>query len=146
MARGQQKQAKKAVEVVGGKNPRIQAASGQGQTLSWRIGSIDAQHTSWGWVSLDMQTLGYIRTKLAAFETMTWNELQGAKHKFIPVENLSSDAKKRLAEIKRDDVDGLYELRFSGVERLWGTRIGDVMQIVWWDPQHEVCPSSLRNT
>lgn len=140
------KKPKKAIDVEGGKNPRIQAPASQDQPLAWRIGSVDAKHANWGWAALDMKTLGYIRSKLAQFETMTWNELQGAKHKYIPVASLSSDAQKRLEEIRRDDFDGLYELRFSGAERLWGARVGDVMHIIWWDPLHQVCPSTLRNT
>lgn len=77
---------------------------------------------------------------------MTWGEIRGDKHKFIPSENLCTEARRRLVDIAQDDADGLYELRLSGTERVWGHRIEDVCHLVWWDPDHTVCPSTLRNT
>ena len=52
----------------------------------------------------------------------------------------------RLRELQQDDSDGLYELRFGGKERVWGIRRDDRFCILWWDPEHMVCPSTLKNT
>jgi hypothetical protein len=27
-------------------------------------------------------------------------------------------------------------------ERLWGFRRGSVFHVVWWDPDHKVCPTA----
>jgi len=42
--------------------------------------------------------------------------------------------------------DALYSLRLSGKLRLWGVRDRSVLQLLWYDPEHQVCPSPLKNT
>jgi hypothetical protein len=78
---------------------------------------------------------------------MTLGELlSDAGCKPIPVESFSPEAKKRLKEIDLDDYDGLWELRVSGKPRVWGILNHNIFYLVWWDPDHKVCPSHLRHT
>jgi hypothetical protein len=101
----------------------------------------------WGWHRMDAATAIFLHGKLSSFETMTWANLINSPHnKRIPVEHLSLDAQNRLIERRLDDQDDVWELRLGGRQRVWGYRVGDVMHLLWWDPEHEVCPSRMRNT
>jgi hypothetical protein len=114
---------------------------------AWRLASLEMVD-KWGWHSLDTEKLKDIHAKLSGFESMTWNEiLVNAKKQnhSVQVSNLSNEAKSRLQIIKQDDVDELVSLRVSGKERIWGIRENEVLNILWWDPDHEVCPSLKNN-
>lgn len=45
-----------------------------------------------------------------------------------------------------DDQDALVSLGLTGRERIWGFIANGVMNLLWWDPNHEVCPSLLKHT
>jgi len=95
-------------------------------------------------------------SRLGEMEGRTWNEairstntrkgrggggMVGAV-KAIPVGDLCAAAQDRLAELRQDDRDELWEIRITSEARLWGIREGDRFYLLWWDPEHEVCPSS----
>jgi predicted DNA-binding transcriptional regulator AlpA len=40
----------------------------------------------------------------------------------------------------------LFSLRLSSLERLWGLRSNDVFSVLWWDPNHQICPSPKKHT
>ncbi len=103
----------------------------------------------YGWHELDAAKLNFIRQKLANFETMTWGEiLINAKkhHHTVATADLCAQARKRLTELKLDDVDGLVSLKLSGTNRIWGMFSAGVLTLLWWDPDHEICPSTLKHT
>lgn len=107
----------------------------------------------WGWASLSRETwLNNIFEKFRNFESMTWAEIlqarggrnRGNNSHYVPIENLSTAAQRRLQELHQDDVDELFSLRLSGTERVWGIMQGRVLRIIWYDPDHEVCPMTGR--
>ncbi|QWR76740.1 hypothetical protein [Candidatus Magnetomonas plexicatena] len=111
----------------------------------WRIGMIDFEG-NWGWGKLNsMYDIKTILCKLKDFETMTWGEIEKkitrkgtpANH-LISVDKICREARDRLREIKLDDYDNIYTLRFSGKERLWGFREAEILHILWWDNDHSV--------
>jgi hypothetical protein len=128
------------------KKPAALAASVERPTITWRFGIFD-HDGPWplhGVLDADHREL---LEKLGTFETMRFDELIGSRGlKYIPIAKLDTKAQRRLEEINRDDVDGLWELHVKGLPRMWGVRDGEVMSFLWWDPKHEVCPSHLRNT
>ena len=63
---------------------------------------------------------------------------------FISIDKLCKDAQKRLEELHLDDVEELYSLRLTGTKRLFGIRVGASLEILWYDPDHSICPS-IRN-
>jgi hypothetical protein len=85
--------------------------------------------------------------KLQEYESMHWADVEGptGSH-FVPVENFSPDAQRRLEEINQNDVESLFSLRMKGKERLWGLRDRAVLRLIWWDPDHAVCPSFKKHT
>jgi hypothetical protein len=84
---------------------------------------------------------------LQSLETMTWSDIHGTGSHPIPVDSLCKDARDRLSAIgKGDEYQELYSVRLSGRERIWGMRLGSELYLLWWDPEHEICPSKLKHT
>jgi hypothetical protein len=46
----------------------------------------------------------------------------------------------------QDDVEAVLSLRISARERVWGILDGPALQVLWWDPEHQVYPVERRNT
>lgn len=130
------------------KKPRVDSdlAPKEISTISWHIKLLDKSGL-WHWNNIQNDTLWKaILEKLANFETMTWEEIiRGGSHP-IKVSDLCSNAQKRLREIKQDDIEELFSLRLEGKPRIWGIRNQGILKILWWDPNHEVCPSEKKHT
>lgn len=115
---------------------------------SWRIAKIELVDP-YGWHEIQRAKILDVRQKLASFEGRTWNEILIQSKKFnhsVPKDKLSKSARDRLAELRLDDVDELVSLRLSATERVWGIREEGVLRVLWWDPNHLVCPSEKKNT
>ena len=78
---------------------------------------------------------------------MTWGEIlaDGNNH-LMAISNLTKDAQDRLEEIGQLDIDQLVSLRVAGKPRVWGILEHSTLKILWWDPEHLVCPSLKRRT
>jgi hypothetical protein len=115
---------------------------------AWRVSLLEMRDP-FGWHEVSREKLAEIREKLSNFESMTWNEILIVAKKFhhtVQVIELDRRAQDRLKEINQDDIDEIVSLRLSNKERVWGIRENEVLKILWWDPNHEICPSLLRNT
>ena len=99
-----------------------------------------------GWHTIDSTLLLEIRGKLRNFESMTWGTIIGANSHQVPTESLCKEARDRLAALHLDELEELFSLRLSGKERVWGVLEHNVLTILWWDPDHQVCPSLKKNT
>ena len=101
----------------------------------------------WGFSNLSVEHVKLISDKCKGFEGMTVGQLMALpSSKQIEWNKMCRDAQKRAETIQLDHFDGLVELRLGGRERLWGILEGHCFYIVWWDPDHEVCPSTKKNT
>ncbi|WP_333309597.1 hypothetical protein [Microcoleus sp. N9_A2] len=103
----------------------------------------------YGWQNIDGEKLKEIQTKLTNFESMTWREIlvdSKKQNHTVPINKLSKLARERLSEINLDDLDELTSLRLSATERIWGILNQGVMELLWWDPNHEVYPTQKKNT
>ena len=102
----------------------------------------------WGWKSCtDSHFWNVIFGKARSFETMTWTDiLRGGNNHQIKVNQICLEAQKRLAEIRQDDIDDLYSFGLMGKPRLWGIRDGRIFKVLWWDPEHTICPSYKKHT
>jgi hypothetical protein len=85
---------------------------------------------------------------------LTWAEIEAQKtgsgtnrhkkHHDQEVESLRSEAREALRQRKLSVIFGdnnIFRFRVDGTTRLWGFRQGRIFHIVWWDPNHEVCPT-----
>lgn len=113
--------------------------------VGWRFGRAD-KHGPWAWSNHSCETLLETIAKLADLESMREDEWRQRGCHPVPLEQLCKDAHNRLRELDQDDLDELMSFRLSGAERVWCIRDRNVMRVLWWDPQHEVCPSLLKNT
>ena len=84
--------------------------------------------------------------RMGALESMTWTDIDKTGSHFIDVGSLSPAARKRLQDIGQDDVDQVYSLRIVGKERVFGIRDRWILKVMWWDPEHGVCPSHKKHT
>ena len=125
--------------------------SSNDQNPAWRISRMDVVDP-FGWHKLSKDKAIIVRAKLAAFESRTWNDIlvkDSEKNHSVGVEQLCRQAQKRLTKIKHDDLDELISLHLSGRERVWGYRDAlrpEILQLLWWDPDHQVCPSPKMHT
>jgi hypothetical protein len=114
--------------------------------ISWRFAKFD-HDGPWPLHGIEPEQHRQLLEKLGQFEKAKFADLSGERGaKFISVDSLDGLAQQRLEALELDDSPGLWELHLGGKPRLWGTREGEVMILLWWDPEHEVCPSRKRNT
>ena len=136
-----------AATVDGRRRPVVAEAVGGGDGLiHWRFGLVD-HDGRWAWPNVGRGDYhSEVLTKLALFEQKSWNEVQGTGSagtgKDIPLESLCNDAQRRLIDLGLDDQDRIAELRLTGPQRVWAVRRGDLLHLLWWDPEHEVCPTT----
>ncbi len=131
-----------------GKNPRTSPGFPTDQTrkLSWHVQRLDMDGP-FGWNNLDKPTLlTSILPKLKGFESQTWPETLGRNSHEVSVASLCRDAQRRLDSIGQSDIEQLVSLRLTGKQRIWGIRQDGVFCLLWWDPEHLVCPSQKRHT
>ncbi len=113
---------------------------------AWRIGTLDLVG-QWGWQEIEKEFFfNKILPKIKNFETMLWNDILGRNNHAVLVSQISREAQVRLEDLKLDDNESLISLRLTGTQRIWGIRIGNILQLLWWDPNHEVCPSEKKHT
>ncbi|GFO82208.1 MAG: hypothetical protein A49_18350 [Methyloceanibacter sp.] len=78
---------------------------------------------------------------------MTWAEVDGPSGShFVNFEKLCPAAQKRLGELEKDEQGALFSVRIQGKMRVWGIRDVGILRILWFDPNHQVCPSKKKGT
>ena len=122
-------------------------------TMRWTIEWADrAESWSWGvprdWG--DEQWSADLRPKLEEFGKLTWAEIErqaygneGKRHRcHHPMETceIGSEALARLVTLERELPDTIFRFRLGNLPRLWGFRIVDQFQVLWFDPTHKVYP------
>lgn len=114
--------------------------------ITWRIGRLQYKEESlYSW-RMSADKLIEVVQKLGGWEGSSLDEILGRNSHEVKVEQLAKEAQKEMVRLKIDDVESLLSLRLRGKERIWGIRRGQVVELLWWDPEHEVCPSTLRHT
>lgn len=81
--------------------------------------------------------------KLTSSEGMTWRDIEQATHgrknksmhHEVHYSAMNRDASNRCIELK---YDSLYSLRLNNKERLFGQRVGNVFEVIWYDSDHSV--------
>ncbi len=98
----------------------------------------------WCFSKMKGKELAKALKRLGEFEKMTWAVIEANGSHFVAVDEIINNAKRRLAKIKQEDTDSFFSLRMNGKRRIWGIRKRHILYIMWWDPNHEVCPSSKK--
>ncbi|MFZ2446667.1 MAG: hypothetical protein WAW37_09935 [Syntrophobacteraceae bacterium] len=150
MAKNKEKKVPKSKAKIGlKKHPRIEEEpSFNREMISWHVSLLEVV-APFGWHAVHRDKLDEIRQKLSQFESQTWNEIliKGKKQNHtVSLVKLCPEARERLMELKQDDVEGVISLHLQGKERIWGIRDKHILKILWWDPDHLVCPSLKKHT
>lgn len=131
------------------KTPKVEAApNAYDQHPAWRISSME-MIGPFGWQTIPNNKVVEIINKLSALERLTWKEILADRnqgHHRVSVDRIIKEAQDRLRKIRQDDVYELVSLRLSGKERVWGIFEAGVLRILWWDPEHQICPSIKKHT
>ncbi len=113
---------------------------------AWRVSLLE-MHTPYGWKALGEAEAIQVRDRLASYESMKWKEIVPSyRSHLIKVSDLSKEARDHLAAIEQDDVDSVVSLGIDQLSRVVGILEHNVLKVLWWDPSHEVCPSTKPNT
>ena len=75
---------------------------------------------------------------------MTWGEIiqqaggrrHGNNHHLVEVATLTRKARRRLEEIRQDDIDEIFSFRLTARTRVYGLTEGRVFKLLWYDPFH----------
>jgi hypothetical protein len=89
------------------KHARLGAAPDEAERSRpvWRVGLIDWEGP-YGWGALDaVATVRELWARLRDFESMTWVDIERAGSHNVALDQLSTEARARLAELKLDDVE-----------------------------------------
>ena len=128
------------------KRAKASAPTIHGQPLSWRFSACD-RGGAWAWTALsDPIQYKNVMEKLQEFEKRNWDQITRSGTHPIAVSSIERRAQNRLREIYKDDVDELMSFRLTGRKRVWCVRQLSVMKILWWDPNHEICPAPRKHT
>jgi len=128
-----------------GRRFRSASQNGEAEYICWRFSVMDMDGP-FSFAGMKARTWRRILEKMRQWDSMTWQELTGDDNHAIPVERLSHEAQSRLIEIGQDDIDEIFSLRMTGRERLIGIRDRHIFRVLWWDPEHHVCPSHKKHT
>lgn len=120
--------------------------STQNKNLIWKVTRID-DSSQWGWHKMSCPDfLRRIWGKMRHFETMKWIDILGKDHHTIPIQDIIGPAQRRLVELGHDDVERLVSFHITGKQRIWAIRSEEMAFLLWWDPNHEFCPSPKKHT
>src|SRR5437763_1834862 len=125
------------------KIPKAKDPEIHGLPLAWRFSACD-KGGPFSWMALDHgHPFKEVMERLHEFETKTWEEIIRTGSHPIEVYKCEKPAKDRLADIQQDDIDQLMSFRISGKKRVWCIPDRNIMKVLWWDPDHQICPSHL---
>jgi len=119
----------------------------------WSFRRCDFEHPKWG-LSNNAINLPKVFKYLASLESRKWGDIltdtsgrrENTRNHLIEFAELTREAQKRAIEITVDEFDPLCSIAMGGRERVWGHISEGVFYIIWFDMQHEICPSNKRNT
>lgn len=124
--------------------------------VKWSTKLIDTGYCGdWDW-DLSPNEIKALLSFLEDVANKTWGEITSElvgsgkhgsrhhKHHDQGIDTLCSDAQDRLAVhlANQELPETLFRFRLSGKTRLWGTRTREVFNIVWFDRNHCVYPTS----
>ncbi len=130
------------------KEPKIAAPppTFRGGVIAWRFNAVD-KNGPFSWLELsDPAEYKAVIEALADIETMQEAALDARGCHFISLSKLAKVAQDRLTELQLDDLDELYSIRLNGRGRVFCVHRPKYMRVLWFDPDHQVCPSVKKHT
>ena len=100
----------------------------------------------WNWDAVNGTRLRDFLEKIFSVQKLSWKEIHDGDSHLVDVIKIIPSARKRLQEIGQDDLDQLYSLRLAGKLRVWCIKDNNILWLLWWDPQHSICPCEKKHT
>jgi len=132
-----------AARVVASKAPQARPPAANSLNPRWSFVRVDHEGP-WPWDGISGDRLVSLMKRLADLERATWAGMGQAGSHFVAVGRIAPEAQRRLPQLQLDDVDELFSARIGARGRIWGTRVRDTLFLMWWDPEHRVCPGLDR--
>lgn len=91
-----------------------------------------------------------VLTKIVEYSNLTWSEIKlqthdksnKSKHHFLEYSGLSKLARDRISKLDMEsEIDAIFSFALQNKLRLIGIRENEKFHVVWYDPEHEFCPS-----
>jgi hypothetical protein len=142
-AKNKVKHAKFAANLEPEKKPKFQDPCIEGLPLAWRFSGAD-KGGPFEWSIQPDAKFREVMEKLHEFEGKNWADIINTGSHPVGVNDICKDARDRLTDIKRDDLDELISFRLTGPNRVWCVQAGNIMRALWWDPDHCICPSKKK--
>ena len=123
--------------------------STDGELCVWKFANIDKVGKFAFAVSRPDFDAGEIFEKLLTYSKMSWSEIKRqthdggkSKHHYLNYDVLSQAAMDRIdAKDLRDWTDAIFSFALTNKLRVIGIRKGEAFDVIWYDPNHEFCPS-----
>lgn len=92
--------------------------------------------------------------KMIGYSSMTWDEIKRqthdkgkSKNHFVSFDKLSKEAVQRCAIKHLEEyTDSLFSFALTNKLRIVGIRKNEYFHVLWYDPAHEICPSTLKHS
>lgn len=145
MAKAHKKSPKRdlSLQITPTKKPKGEPTSSDKDFVQWCFAIFDNKH--WHDNSHTGESFYAVAKHLRDYQGLRWADVKRRDH---PIEKnkIITEAQQRLEYLNQEDIDQLWRLQFTGLQRLWGIRDESVFRVLWWDPQHKICPSRLKHT
>jgi len=130
---------------VEGKTPKVGIFPSDHCQPEFRAEQMD-RGGPWRWDHFNPSQIQEVFQKIFESQKLTWQDFRNNGSHLVDRKDLCSEAQKRLTQLQKEDLDQLFSLRLTGRRRIWGIKEGNILWLLWWDPNHEVCPSPKKNT
>lgn len=126
--------------------------SSDSKKVVWQFDMIDRN----GKFAFDVNRDGFkhkvFLEKLIDYSSMTWTEVKKqthdngkSKHHFLS--SLSNEATERLKNRQLEEYeDSIFSFALENKLRVVGIRKNEDFHVLWYDPEHEICPSKKKHT
>lgn len=92
--------------------------------------------------------------KMISYSSIKWKQLKlqthddgRSKHHYLELTRLSKEAQIRIKAMHlEEEVDLLFSMSLKNKLRIIGIRDKEKFYVLWYDPEHKVCPSTKKHT
>ena len=154
MAKGNKKETKKASDTNEKRTIRPSGSSTDFYKPIWRFDWIDRSGDFAFNVDREDFQCHEVLEKMINYSGMSWQEIKShthddgkSKHHFLNMESLSKSAIDRVqAKHLEEYSDNIFSFALQNKLRIIGIREKEYFYVVWYDPNHQFCPSAKKHT
>ena len=149
------KRTKRNIEAIGAKRTEKEKGySSDGEKVVFRFDKIDRT----GKFAFDIGRKDFshklVLDKIISYSSMTWTEIKrqthdGGKSKnhMLDPDSISAEVMERIKERGLEEYsDAIFSFALQNKIRIVGYRENQFFYVLWYDPNHEICPSTLKHT